>query len=155
MVARGLPDVSAVAFLLPTAAMLWALWTARRARDLFLLAALSAFLVHAYAVLATDAHENHAFAAVPLLVLAAAGRPRFKPLAAALTAIVTLNLFFYGLRITGARDFALPRMTLGIDATLLVAALNCATLAWFAAVLRREAGRADSIAAPRSSPARC
>jgi hypothetical protein len=155
MVARGLPDVSLVGFILPVSVMAWALWTARRARDLFLIAALAAFLVEAYAMLSTDAHENHAFAVVPLLVLAAAGRPRFGPVAATITAAFTLNLLFYGFRLTDERNVVLPRTMTGIDTTLLIAAVNSAALVWFAAVLTREAARADSSAAPRSSPEPC
>ena len=155
MVARGLPDVSLIAFVLPVSVMAWGLWTARRTRDLFLIAALAAFLVDAYAMLSTDAHENHAFAVVPLLLLAAAGRPRFGPVAATVTATFTLNLLFYGFRLSDRRDFVLPRALTGLDTTLLIAAVNCVALVWLAAVLKREAFLADSTAAQRRNPAPC
>jgi len=71
------------------------------------------------------------------------------------TATFTLNLLFYGFRLTENREFVLPQPTSLVDATVLVALVNCAALVWLAVVLRREAVRADSVAAPRSSPAPC
>jgi hypothetical protein len=123
---------------LPLAAIAWGAWTARHARDLWLVAAAGAFFVHAYAVLATQVHENHVFAAVPLLALAAAGRPRFFPIFIAVSAIYALNMnLFYGLGEDDLR-YALPRMLAGVDLTVMLALVSCATLAWHAAVLRRE-----------------
>jgi hypothetical protein len=74
------------------AAIAWAALHVRRARDLWLLSAFGAFSVHAYATLAVSVHENHLFAAVPLLALASAGRARFIGVFVAASAIVTLNL---------------------------------------------------------------
>lgn len=120
----------------------WGLWTARHARDLYLIAAAGAFCVHAYVVLATQVHENHLFAAIPLLALAVAGRPEFFRMLVVLSAVLALNLnLLYGLREDDLR-YALPRMVTVIDATLLVAAANCVALAWHAAVLRRSCGEA-------------
>jgi hypothetical protein len=122
------------------AAIGWAIWTVRRGRDLWLAAAAGAFFVHAYVVLATQVHENHLFAAVPLLALAAAGRPRFFPLFVAVSAIFALNLnLVSGLGYDDLR-YALPRTAGGIDLTLMLALANCASLAWHAGVLRRECG---------------
>ena len=122
------------------AAIAWGVWTARQTRDLWLLAAAAAFFVHAYVVLATQVHETHLFAAVPLLALAAAGRPRFFPLLVAISAIYALNLnLFYGLGEDDLR-YALPRTLASVDLTLILAMVNCAVLAWHAGVLRRECG---------------
>lgn len=118
----------------------WGLWTARRARDLHLVAAAGAFFVHAYVVLASQVHDNHLFAAIPLLALAAAGRPEFLRVFVALSGVLALNLnLLYGL---GEEDlrYALPRMVTVIDATLIVSAANCVALVWHAAVLRRSCG---------------
>ncbi|MFI5179168.1 MAG: hypothetical protein ACHQO8_11415 [Vicinamibacterales bacterium] len=119
-----------------TAAIAWSAWIGRRARDLALASALGAFAVIAYATLGTQIHENHAFGAVPLLVVAAAGRRRFAPILIAVSALVTLNLVFYGLSDDGR--FVVSRAWTGIDATLVVAALDCVVLVWFGWVLRRE-----------------
>ena len=84
-------------------------------RDLWLLAGVAAFCVHAYATLSAQVHENHLFAAVPLLVLAAAGRRAFLPIAIGVSAIVALNLnLFYGFG--DGIGFALPRAITMIDA---------------------------------------
>jgi len=104
-----------------------------------LLAALAAFLVHAYAVLSVQVHENHLFAAVPLLVIAGAGRPAFRPVMWTLSAIVALNLnFFYGIS-EYIGGYSLPRAITIVDATVILAAVSCAALVWHARVLRRVA----------------
>ena len=109
----------------------------------------AAFCVHAYATLSAQVHENHLFAAVPLLVLASAGRPAFRPIAIGVSAIVALNLnLFYGLG--DGIGFALPRALTVIDATVWLAVANCFWLSWHARVLRRECSTA---AAPRQTPA--
>ena len=140
---------------LALAAMAWGVWTARRVRDLWLLAAAGAFFVHAYVVLATQVHENHLFAAVPLLALAAVGRPRFFSLFVVISAIFTLNMdLFYGL---GQDSYVLARTVAGVDLTVILAMVNCAALAWHAVVLRRECGsvsRDTPLGYPASADAR-
>lgn len=134
----GGPDprlIATTAVLLVTA---WAVWTCRRAHDLWLWAGLAAFLVHAYAVLAVQVHENHLFAAVPLLVLAAAGRPSFRPVLLALSIIFALNLnMFYG--ISEDAGWAIPRGLTVIDLSVVLAVVNCVALVWHGLVLAREA----------------
>ena len=115
----------------------WAIRQARRARDLWLLSAVGAFLVHAYATLAVSVHENHLFAAVPLLALASAGRPRFVPIFMTVSAIMALNLnLFYG--IGSEMGYAIPRGITILDATVVLAMVNCATFVWHATVLKGE-----------------
>lgn len=143
----GGPNPRPIATLLLLAAMGWAVWTTRRGKDLWLWAALSAFLVHAYAVLAVQVHENHLFAAVPLLVLAAAGRPAFRAVFYVVSAIFALNLnLFYG--ISEDAGWAIPRSLTYVDMTVVLAFVNCAALVWHGRVLAREAA---SIFNPQSS----
>jgi hypothetical protein len=133
----GYPSPRPIGAAMALLGMGWGLWTARRARDLWLLAAVAAFLVHAYATLSAQVHENHLFAAVPLLAMASAGRPRLVPVYLAVTAIFALNLnLFYG--ISEDLGYAIPRTLSVIDMTVILAVLNCAALAWHAAMLRRE-----------------
>jgi hypothetical protein len=102
-------------------------------------AALGGFTTHAYATLSAQVHENHLYAAVPLLALAAAGRRAFRPVLVAVSAIFALNLnLFYGFG--EGVGYALPRRITVIDATVVVAILNCVAFVWHAAVFRREAG---------------
>lgn len=123
---------------LTMAAGAWGVWTARRARDLWLHAGAAAFLVHAYVVLTPQVHENHLFAAVPLLALASAGRRRFLPLLVVVSIVAALNLnLLYGLGEPDLR-YAIPRGLIGVDLMLLASAANCAALAWHALVLARE-----------------
>src|SRR5262249_39305366 len=133
----------------------WALWRAHRVRELWLIAALAAFIVHAYATLSAQVHENHLFAAVPLLVLAAAGRPALRPICVLVSAIVALNLnLFYGFG--EGIGYAFPRSATVIDATILLAVVNCAGLLWHAALFARECSTAAAsrpAPAPASSPA--
>jgi hypothetical protein len=134
----GYPNPRVIGAVLATSAMCWGLWTARRARDPFLIAAVAAFMVHAYATLSAQVHENHLFAAVPLLVVAGAGRPGFRPVMWTVSTIVALNLnMFYGIS-EYIQGYAFPRTLTVIDATVILALVDCATLAWHAGVLSRE-----------------
>jgi hypothetical protein len=152
----GYPDPRAIGILLTVAAIAWALWTVWRASrtsnaapDLWLVAGVAAFCVHAYATLSAQVHENHLFAAVPLLVLASAGRAIFRPICAGLSAVVALNLnLFYGLG--DGIGYALPRGLTIVDATVILALVNCFLLSWHAVVLNRECSTAT---ARRRTPA--
>jgi hypothetical protein len=154
----GYPDPRTIGIALTIAATAWALWvtlqsairTPRSAMtiDVWLLAAVAAFCVHGYAVLSAQVHENHLFAALPLLILAAAGRRAFWPIAIGVSAIVALNLnLFYGFG--DGIGFALPRAITVVDLTVILAILNCFLLSWHARVLSRECSTA---AAPRPAP---
>ena len=63
--------------------------------DLALLAAACAFIVHAYFLLGVAVHENHLYLAVPLLALAAAAPPRFRPDACSASVVFALNLYLF------------------------------------------------------------
>jgi hypothetical protein len=133
----GYPNPRPIGAFLAFAAIAWALWTARRGKDLWLMAALAGFAIHAYATLAAQVHENHLYAAVPFLTLAAAGRRRFTPVLIGVSAIFALNLnLFYG--ISEDVGYRIPRGLTIIDLTVVLALANCAALAWHAAVFRRE-----------------
>lgn len=122
-------------------ATFWAMWRTRGARDLALAAALGAFTVHAFFVLATGMHEHHQMFEVPLLVLAAALRPRLKPILYAVSLMVALNInMVYGAGL--GMGWAIPRMVTGIDLSVLLAFANIGVLCWFAVRLQSEAERA-------------
>jgi hypothetical protein len=115
----------------------WAAWQARRAPGLTGLAAAAAFTVHAYFGLAVGVHENHLFLAIPLLALVAATRAAHRGLLVAVSAVVALNLnLIYGLGL--GVGGALPRAATGVDATVLLATANLATLVWHGRLLRRR-----------------
>lgn len=149
VVELGYPNPRLIGGAMAGAFGLWVLWTGRRARDLWLVSAVAALLVHGYSNLAAQVHENHLFAAVPLLVIAAAGRPAFRPLALAVTAIVALNLnLFYG--ISEDIGYGIPRALTIIDMTVPLSLINCGALVWHAVVFNRECSRE---AVPRRQPA--
>ena len=112
-----------------------------------LLSAVGAFLMHAYATLASQVHENHLYAAIPLLVLVAAQKPRYRPVMWVVSAIFFLNLnLFYGISEYAYRgQYLIPRNITVIDLTVLVSIANCAALAWHAVVFRRECLEAPEI----------
>jgi hypothetical protein len=115
----------------------WAGWVTRRARDLPIAAAVGAFTVHAYFVLSANVHESHQLFEVPLLVLAAALRPRLRPLLAAVSGIVTLNInYVYGAGL--GMGWNAPRMITGLDLSVLLAFVNVGVLVWFTHLLRSE-----------------
>jgi hypothetical protein len=147
----GYPNPRLIGTVLAGGSMCWGLWTARRARDPFLIAAAAAFLVHSYATLSAQVHENHLFAAVPLLVIAGAGRPRYRPVMWTVSAIFALNLnLFYGIS-EYLPGYAVPRSLTVIDATVILALVNCVSLVWHGAVLRRESAAAPG-GVDRSEP---
>ena len=136
--AHGLPFLRVAGTMLALAGISWGVYIGRRARDLSMLAAVGAFSVHAYAVLGAQVHENHLFAAVPLLVVAAATRRRFVPILAGVSAFLALSMIFY---MFGAEEsqHVLSRSLTLLDTTLLLAVFNCGLFVWHASVLRSEA----------------
>jgi hypothetical protein len=71
---------------------------------------------------------------VPLLALAAALEPAFRPVFYAVTVIVALNInLFDGI---GFGHWAIPRSITFIDASVIVAAANVIVLFWFSGLLR-------------------
>ena len=145
----GFPNPRPIGTILVVAAIAWATWTARRGTDLWLMAALGAFSIHAFEVLAAGVHENHLFAAVPLLTIAAAGRRRLMPALLVVSAIFALNLnIFYG--ISEDLGYRIPRGLTIIDVSVVLAVLNCIALVWHATVFKREC---DSPAYLTSFPA--
>jgi hypothetical protein len=157
----GYPNPRTIGVALTAAAIAWALWTCARTAhaalstpapgtrhltpgtspDLWLLAAVGGFTVHAYATLAAQVHENHLFAAVPLLVLASAGRPGFRPIAIGVSAVVALNLnLFYGFG--DGIGGGLPRAITLLDLTVILALANCFLLLWHARVLHHQCSTA-------------
>jgi hypothetical protein len=154
----GYPDPRMIGIGLTIAAATWALWTAYKlainnlqsGMDLWLVAGVAAFIVHAYATLSAQVHENHLFAAVPLLVLASAGRRAFVPICIGVSGVVALNLnVFYGFG--DGIGYALPRGITVIDVTVILALVNCFLLSWHAVVLNRQCSTA---AARRPQPVR-
>jgi hypothetical protein len=145
----GYPNPRTIGAALTIIAFAWALWTARRGRDLAVAAAVTAFLVHSYATLSAQVHENHLFAAVPFLAIAAASRPWYRPPLVVVSAIFALNLnLFYG--ISEGVGYGFPRTLTIVDATVILAFVNCAALVWHARILKLECSTA---AAPRPEPA--
>jgi hypothetical protein len=103
-----------------------------------MVAALGAFTIHAFFVLSVNMHEHHQLFEVPLLVLAAALRPGFRPLFVTVSGIVALNInYIYGAGL--GMGWNAPRMITGVDLSVLVAFVNVGVLIWFAHRLSREA----------------
>src|ERR1019366_1046674 len=93
--------------------------------------------IHAFETLAIAVHENHLFAAVPLLTIAVAGRRRLLPVLVVVSAIFALNLnIFYG--ISEDVGYRIPRGLTIIDLSVVLAVLNCAALIWHATMFKRE-----------------
>ena len=134
----GYPNPRPVGRAAVIAATAWAVWTARRSRDVALAAAVGAFTVHAFFILSPGIHEHHQLFEIPLLVLAAALRPRLRTVFFAVSAIVALNInFLYGAGL--GMGWAIPRMLTGIDVSVILAFINIGAFIWFARRLREEA----------------
>lgn len=132
----GYPNPRPICSTVIGAAVAWALWTIRRARELSSYALLAAFTVHAFFVLNVGMHESHQLFEVPLLVLAAGLRPDVRPLALVQSAIITLNInFYYGISL--GWGWAIPRQLTVVDVSVVLALANLLTLAWLARTLAR------------------
>jgi Gpi18-like mannosyltransferase len=133
---RGFPHprLVAIAMLLPLVG--WACSRARAAADLGLHAALAALIVISYFMVSVQVHENHFFLAVPFLTIAAALRPEFAAVSAALSITFALNvILIYG---WAGHTPATTRLPIAhIDATVIVATCNCVLFVWFAATFAR------------------
>lgn len=136
----GFPNPRPVGRAAVVIATAWAVWTARRTRELALPMAVGAFTIHAFFILSPGIHEHHQLFEIPLLVVAAALRPYFRPLFWAVSAIVAVNInLLYGAGL--GMGWAIPRMTTGIDLSVLLAFVNIGVFVWFARQLADEARR--------------
>jgi len=138
---HGLPYLRVIGTVMAAAGILWGAWTGRRARELWHVAAVGAFSVHAFAVLGAQVHQNHLFAAMPLLVIASAERRRFVPILVGVTAFISLSLLFV-LPVGPDGPFVLSRTWTFLDTTLLLAVFNCLLFVWHAKILGEESRRA-------------
>ncbi len=140
----GYPNPRPIGRLAVMIATAWAMWLARRSRDFAMVAAVGAFTVHAFFVLAPGMHEHHQLFEVPLLALAAALRPRFRPLFFAVSAMVALNInCFYGAGL--GMGWAVPRAITIVDLTVVLAFINIGLLVWFGRRLRDEAAVSNQV----------
>jgi hypothetical protein len=127
VVELGYPNPRAFASLVVLAVTGWGLWKNRHARDMARFAGLGGWAVFVYFVLGVAAHENHGFLVLPMLALAAALQPGWRPLAWTLSLTMALNLnAFYGLG--EGVGYAVPRGITGLDLTVWLAALHVVLL---------------------------
>jgi hypothetical protein len=135
----GYPDPRPIARTAVVALVAWAMWLTRRSRDFAIAAALGAFTIHAFFVISPGMHEHHQLFEVPVLALAAAFRPRLRPLFYAVSAIVALSInTLYGAGL--GMGWALPRMITIVDVSVLASFANIGLLIWFMRLLVQEAG---------------
>lgn len=121
---------------------LWALWRLwRRAADAAAVCETGAFLSFAFFLLTTKAHENWSFALFAPLAAAAALRPRYRALYAALPLTFLANLALHDppLRDLLGRGFDVTARNLG----LLNAAAQCALFGWWTVKLEGRRSRME------------
>jgi hypothetical protein len=133
---HGFPHPRLVALVLLVPIVARALHRARFATDVAVHAALAAFIVVTYFMLSVQVHENHFFLALPFLTIAAVGRPELAAVSIALSVTFALNLYLtYG---WAGHAPAATRLPLAqIDATVVIAMVNCGLYAWLGAALAR------------------
>lgn len=129
VVAAGWPNPRTVGIVLTAAALAWAVWRMRRGVSAPVGALVGGWCVLAYFMVSGQVHENHAYLAVPLLGVAAAARPRLRPLYWAISAAYVLNLYlFYGLGMT--LPPVIDRRWTFIDLSVLLAVGYAGLVAW-------------------------
>jgi hypothetical protein len=134
----GLPNPRPFAAAMLAFALGWAYWKGRLVRDLAVLVGLAAFTVHAFFTLSVNVHEHHMMMMVPLLALAGALRPAYRPLCYAVSAICALNMnMVYGIGM--GWGFGFPRALTPIDASVILAFVNIAVFGWHARLFARQA----------------
>lgn len=123
----GYPNPRVFASLVVLTIVGWGVWKCHDARRVDRLASLGAWGVFVYFVLAVAVHENHGFLVLPLLVLAAALQPAWRPLAWAISLTMALNLnAFYG--VGEGMGYAVPRRATGLDLTVWLAVAHVVLL---------------------------
>jgi hypothetical protein len=130
MVEVGYPNPKPIGTIIVILAVAWAAWRMRRvyASATFLL--IGAWSVAAYAMFSAQVHENHAYAVVPLLAIAAGLDRRLRPLFWSVSAMTFLNMYlFYGLG--DGRPPVVDRRWTGVDLTVLLAMVNIGLFGWF------------------------
>jgi Gpi18-like mannosyltransferase len=133
---HGFPHPRLLALLVLVPVVGWACVRARSATDRGLHSALAAFIVVSYFMLSVQVHENHFFLAIPFLTMAAVLRPEFAGVLVALSLTFALNLYFiYGW--AGQTPAASILPIAHVDATVVVAVVNCGLSAWFARTFAR------------------
>ena len=139
VMAAGWPNPRTMGTVVTAGALLWAVWRARRGLGRPAAAWLAAWCVLAYFMVSAQVHENHAYLALPLMAVAAADVPEWRPLYWLTSAAFFLNLYlFYGLGTSWPA--AIDRRWTGIDASIVVAAVYIAIVA----VMTLSAARATS-----------
>jgi hypothetical protein len=134
----GLPNPRPIAAGMLAVALGWAYWRGRFVRDLAVLAGLAAFTVHAFFTLSVNVHEHHMMLMVPLLALAGALRPAYRPLFYTVSAICAVNInMVYGIGM--GWGFAFPRALTPIDASVILAFVNLGVFVWHARLFARQA----------------
>jgi len=131
------------------AAGIWcirACWNTLGSIRLSLHAALAALTVHIAYVVLLGMKPSQALE-VPLLALAGALEPAFRPVFYVVTVIVALNINLFDGVGAGMR-WAIPRGITFIDASVIVAAANVMALFWLSGLLRDLAGESRGAYSP-------
>jgi hypothetical protein len=130
MVEVGYPNPKPIGAAIVVAVIAWGAWRARRRPALGVAAAFGAWSILAYAMFSAQVHENHAYAAVPLLAIAAGQEPRLRKIFWWTSAMTALNMYlFYGLG--DGRPTVVNRAWTGVDLSVVLSAVNLALFAWF------------------------
>lgn len=135
--ALGYPNARTIGLAIVAAALLWAVLRARRTTRVEEICALAAWSLYAYAMFATQVHENHLALAVVLLAPAAALDPGYRGVFGLLSAVVTLNMYlFYGFGVEWPS--VVPKSVTVLDATLLLSVVSLGCFAWLTRVVARR-----------------
>ena len=130
-------------------AVIWcirACWNTLGSIRLSLHAALAALTVHIAYVVLLGMRPSQVLE-VPLLALAAALEPAFRPVFYVVTVIVALNMNLFD-GIGGGMGWAIPRGITFIDASVIVAAANVMALFWLSGLLRDLAAQSRGAYGP-------
>jgi hypothetical protein len=139
----GYPNFRAIGLVLVAAVNAVAVWWAWRARSIGAAAAIAAWSLYAYAMLAAQVHENHLVPAVPVLAIAAALDSRLRSVYWGLSVIAALNLYlFYGL--APGLPPLVDRGATGIDMTVVLSIVNVGVFVWFTRLLLRQPERVEA-----------
>jgi hypothetical protein len=151
----GYPNPKPIGATLVCLGVLWVSWRCRRGLSLAPGALVGAWCVMLYFMVGAQVHENHAYLAVPALVVAAGLVPAWRRVTWAISILTSLNMFlFYGLGTDWSPS--VDRALTAIDVTVWLAAVNVGlfvwltVLVWHATTARRD--EADASPAQAVAP---
>jgi hypothetical protein len=135
--ALGYPNPYVVGLVLVGTCVALATWRTWNSPSLAIVAAAAGWAGWAYSLFATLVHENHMYMAIPFLCIAAGLDRRFRAMCWTASIISAINMYLFGG--FGLDVPPLERSITGLDASVVLSAVNLVAFVWFGSKMLRSA----------------